>query len=151
MTYNKFLLEQSILVFTLNNGPFLNLNDSPSTNISHIPETLPERISKEFIIQGMKFILENNFFLFNGKAYKQIKGTAMGTKVAPTYANLVMGYWETFLYKEVAKHFMEHHLYFIQNWKHYLDDCLILWPGTEEDMDKLKSIINNIHPDIQFK
>ena len=38
MTYNKFLLEQSILVFTLNNGPFLNLNDSPSTNISHIPQ-----------------------------------------------------------------------------------------------------------------
>ena len=37
-----------------------------------------------------------------------------------------------------------------QNWKRYLDDCLILWPGTEEDMDKLKSIINNIHPDIQF-
>ena len=55
-----------------------------------------------------------------------------------------MGYWETFLYKEVAKHFMEHHLYFIQNCKRYLDDCLILWPGTEEDMDKLKSIINNI-------
>ena len=118
--------------------------------IDKYPETLPERISKEFIIQGMKFILENNFFLFNGKAYKQIKGTSMGTKVAPTYANLVMGYWETFLYKEVAKHFMEHHLYFIQNWKRYLDDCLILWPGTEEDMDKLKSIINNIHPDIQF-
>ena len=74
--------------------------------IDKYPETLPERISKEFIIQGMKFILENNFFLFNGKAYKQIKGTAMGTKVAPTYANLVMGYWETFLYKEVTKHFM---------------------------------------------
>ena len=52
--------------------------------IDKYPETLPEQISKEFIIQGMKFILENNFFLFNGKAYKQIKGTSMGTKVAPT-------------------------------------------------------------------
>ena len=76
--------------------------------IEEYPEALPERINKEFIIKGLKFILENNYFMmFENKIYKQKKGTAMGTKVAPTYANLVMGYWETRLYKEVAIHFKD--------------------------------------------
>ena len=31
----------------------------------------------------IKFVLTNNFFTFNNKNYLQIKGTAMGTKMAP--------------------------------------------------------------------
>ena len=75
--------------------------------IEKYPEALPERINKEFIMKGLKFILENNYFMFDNQIYKQKKGTAMGTKVAPTYTNLVMGYWETRLYKEVAVHFKD--------------------------------------------
>ena len=59
------------------------------------PEEIPERVSKDFIMDSLQFILENNYFLFNGQAFRQIKGTAMGTKIAPTYASLVMGYFET--------------------------------------------------------
>ena len=40
--------------------------------------------------------------------------------------------------------------YFTQNWKRYLDDCLIIWPGSEDSLKKLHSIINKIHRDIQF-
>jgi hypothetical protein len=47
---------------------------------------LQTRISKECILEGIKLVLENNFFFFDNKYYLQIKGTAMGTKVAPTYA-----------------------------------------------------------------
>ena len=61
-----------------------------------------------------------------------------------------MGYWETRLYKEVAVHFKDYSMYFMQNWKRYLDDCLIMWPESEEGLNKLKDIINNINPDIQF-
>ena len=88
--------------------------------------------------------------MFDNQIYKQKKGTAMGTKVAPRYTNLVMGYWETRLYKEVAVHFKDYSMYFMQNWKKYLDDCLIMWPESEEGLNKLKDIINNINPDIQF-
>ena len=38
----------------------------------------------------------------------------------------------------------------MQNWKRYLDQCLILWSESEEDLEKFKDIINNIHCDIQF-
>ncbi|CAG2209848.1 unnamed protein product [Mytilus edulis] len=56
--------------------------------LEKFPSEVPDRIEKKFIIEGIKFILQNNYFNFNGESYRQISGTAMGTKVAPTYANL---------------------------------------------------------------
>ena len=38
----------------------------------------------------------------------------------------------------------------MQNWKRYLDDCLILWSESEENLEKFKDMINNIYHDIQF-
>jgi hypothetical protein len=36
-------------------------------------------------------VLKKNNFTFNGDHYLQINGTAMGTKMAPSYANTFMG------------------------------------------------------------
>ena len=44
------------------------------------------------------FILQNNNMKFDNEFYNQIKGTAMGTIFAPTYATLSMGYFEIKLY-----------------------------------------------------
>ena len=63
-------------------------------------EAIPERFIDYFILEYIQLILENNSFFFEGKHYVQIKGTAMGTKFAPTYATLVMGYLEQKLYKK---------------------------------------------------
>ena len=38
-------------------------------------------------------ILTHNYFEFNDKSYVQTHGTAMGTKMAPTYANIFM--WDS--------------------------------------------------------
>ena len=60
-------------------------------------EKYPEknhRFSSSFILEAIKLILENNTFCFNDNFYKQIKGTAMGTKFAPVYATLTIGYLE---------------------------------------------------------
>ena len=46
------------------------------------------------IITFLKLILTLNNFIFNCKTYLQIKGCAMGTKCAPTYANIFMGMFE---------------------------------------------------------
>ena len=58
------------------------------------PEFIADRYNKTFIIEALKIILENNIFSFNKEYFKQIKGTAIGTKVAPTYATLVLGFLE---------------------------------------------------------
>jgi hypothetical protein len=41
-----------------------------------------------YILETVKIILERNVFYFDGKFYRQKRGTAMGTKMAPTYATL---------------------------------------------------------------
>lgn len=41
-----------------------------------------------FITDLLNWVLHNNYVYFNGKTYLQISGTAMGTPLAPTYANL---------------------------------------------------------------
>ena len=42
----------------------------------------------------LEIVLKNNCFEFDGTYYKQLQGTAMGTKLAPAYANIFMGYLE---------------------------------------------------------
>ena len=56
--------------------------------------TLHPKFNKNFIIEGVDIILNNNSFQFNNINYIQRLGTAMGTKMAPTYATLTIVYLE---------------------------------------------------------
>ena len=95
-------------------------------HIAYFPCVSLYIFSNKFILDGIKLILENNTFSFNDKHYKQVKGTAMGTKFAPIYATLTVGYLEEKLYKEIEMYFgSEFGTYFINNWKRFLDDCFI--------------------------
>ncbi|XP_071171038.1 uncharacterized protein [Mytilus edulis] len=114
-------------------------------------DEIPERFSNDFIIKGLKLILENNYFQFNDTYYLQIKGTAMGTKVAPTYATLVMGYIEKQLYEKIPSEFDENfRVYIEENWKRYLDDCFIFWTKSEVELNKFHSMLNALNESIQF-
>ena len=42
-----------------------------------------------------KFVLQNNFFEFNGDTKQQISGTAIGTKFPPPYACIFMDQLES--------------------------------------------------------
>ena len=43
------------------------------------------------VVTMFTMVLKKNNFTFNGDHYLQINGTAMGTKMAPSYANIFMG------------------------------------------------------------
>ena len=76
----------------------------------------------------MRLVLENNFFSFEDQVYFHTSGTAMGTKMAPTYAILVMGYLETKLYVKVKELFNNDVANIIQErWTRYIDDCFLIW------------------------
>lgn len=47
--------------------------------------------STEDLVNLASQILTNNAFTFAGQCYLQIHGTAMGTRMAPSYANIFMG------------------------------------------------------------
>ena len=59
-------------------------------------ESLHPRCSTEFVFESVKFVSENNNLNFGN--FNKIKGTAMGTIFAPTYANLTMGFFELTFY-----------------------------------------------------
>jgi hypothetical protein len=56
-------------------------------------EPLP--FNREFAESLLTAIPKHNIFEFNSNMFRQIKGTAMGTKIAPAYATLFLNKIET--------------------------------------------------------
>ena len=70
-----------------------------------------------------KFILQNNNVKFSNEFYNRIKGTAMVTIFAPTYATFLMVYFEIkvysvwfFKYGELLAKYIK------ENWNRFLDE-----------------------------
>ena len=138
------------------------------TNISHelgveamtfwldkYPELINGRFSKEFLIESMKIILENNNFYFNDHFYTQKRGTAMGTKFAPLYATLVVGFLEEKLYLQADEIFENGFGEMLKaNWGRFLDDCFVFWEKkkkkTRQDLSLFFDLLNTLHQDIIF-
>ena len=109
------------------------------------------RFSKQFIIDALCIILKNNNFYFNGKHYRQLKGTAMGTKVAPVYATLCLSYLEKSLYTIIESKygpFMKD--FFINNYFRFLDDVFIIFDSELISVDCIDSMLNNLDPHLTF-
>ena len=115
------------------------------------PEDLVEsRFSKEFVMKGIELILTLNYFVFDDKWYLQIKGVAMGTKVAVDLAILTVGYLEIKLYTVLPNYFSNDYcLYIIKWWKRFIDDCFILWKKSE-NLQLFEELLNTLHSLIKF-
>ena len=115
------------------------------------PSILPDRLPRNFTLEATHIILTNNYFQFDGTSYLQIKGTAMGTKMAPVYANLTIGYLENKLYTSLPQTIpSEDADYITQNWRRYLDDCFIIWKGDTQTLEIFQGILQDLHPSIKF-
>ena len=87
-----------------------------------------KRISYDFVLGVVKLFLENNVFFFNDSYYRQLKGTAMGTKMAPVYAALVLCFLEKNLYFSITRNYSKDiALYFKSHYYHHLDDIFIIY------------------------
>ena len=108
----------------------LSQNNYPTT-INHVITTF------------LKLILILNNFVFNGYHYIQTKGCAMGTKCAPSYANIFMGQFEA---KNIYSKIKDKSLQYLR----YIDDIFMIWTGTPEELTSFASEINQVHPSIKF-
>ncbi len=90
----------------------------------------------------LNIVLTKNYFQFAGEMFHQVQGTAMGTKMAPAYANTFMAELETKLLND----------YTIKPalWKRYIDDILCIWPGNSNEVKKFIEYLNQAHPTIKF-
>lgn len=83
------------------------------------------------LIEGLRLVMENNYFTFDGTLYHQKNGTAMGTAVAPAWASLYLGIVETTVLKEFDKH--------VVVYKRFIDDGFVIWKdaGTKYQFKRL--------------
>ena len=148
-------------------GTVLGVADIKSlyTNISHdlglkalafwiekLKDKIPilKRFSKQFIIEGMSLILENNYFHINNLFIHQVKGTAMGTHAAVVFANLSVAFLEVKLFIRLSEIFSRDVVeFFIKSYFRFLDDLNYKWKQNI-DITPLWKLINELHPDIQF-
>ena len=103
------------------------------------PDTLPHN---SYIIELLELVLTNNHFEVNGEFYHQLSCTAMGTKLAPSYANLFMTKFED---KYVYTYPLQPLL-----WKRYIDYIFLVWPHGKNSLIEFLEHLNTVHPTIKF-
>ena len=84
--------------------------------------------------------------------FLQLKGTAMGTVVAPTSANLTMAYHEIQVYLVIKNTYsLVVNKFFEENWLRFLDDCEILLIIKLIKSDDLLTILNQVNPNFTME
>ena len=109
--------------------------------------------SNESILTLLEAILTKNNFCFNNDHYLQIAGTAMGTKTAPSYANIVIAIFELlYVYTYDLKPLC---------WNRFIDDIFGVWTHRIDEFNKfvnhlnsqvegLKFVAHHSHSDVSF-
>lgn len=92
-------------------------------------------LQTKFLLDCVEYSLTHNCFCFLGEHYLQTRGTAVGARFAPSYANLFMGFMgycdNSFIWKNNP---------FGANlvlYARYIDNILIIWDGTDQDLSNL--------------
>lgn len=109
-----------------------------------LDNSLLTKESKEFLLGLLEIILTCNYFKFEGDYYIQQKGTAVGSNVAPTYANIVMADLEEHMV------YVSHHFGSVMKWWRYIDDVFVIWSGTTETLEFFFSFLNTIDRSFKF-
>ena len=105
--------------------------------------TFEKSVITDIVEKFLELILNQNNFTFNNAHYLQIKGCSMGTKCAPSFANLFMGEFENkFIYNQIKDKY--------RAFLRYIDDIFMVWTGTLADLNAFIAAINQVHPSIKF-
>ena len=99
-------------------------------------------ISTQYLKRALELILQENSFQFTGKDYLQTHGTAMGTKMAVSFANIFMGKAESQILSRSALKPLA--------WKRYIDDIFSIWNINKGEVTQFIEQANNHHPTIKF-
>ena len=105
----------------------------------YLKKTIPTKIITTF----QALILTLNNFIFNSKLYLQIKGCAMGTTCAPSYANIFMSEFEEKCIYPLIKNKSVIYL-------HYIDNIFMVWIKSKSKLRKFMNEINQKHQSIKF-
>lgn len=101
----------------------------------------PKRPDK-WLLELLQINLSRNDFVFDSKFYLQVKGTAMGKRFAPSYANIFMAFWE----ESILSVCPFKPLYYFR----FLDDIWGIWTYSEEEFYSFMDRLNHHHKSIKL-
>jgi hypothetical protein len=93
-------------------------------------EKFVQELPIECLVEMLTLVLKYNNFTFDGNHYLQINGTAMGTKMALSYANIFMGDLEERLLLSSLKQLL--------SW-------FMKWLHSDKELDEFFEHANSIH------
>lgn len=92
----------------------------------------------------LKIVLENNVIEFGNEFFRQISGTAMGTAMAPSYANTYLKHKEERGNSPIINH--PNLLYF----KRYIDDILVIYNNSDNSMPAFISALKAAYKPLEI-
>ncbi|CAJ0949880.1 unnamed protein product, partial [Ranitomeya imitator] len=100
--------------------------------------------SQELCLDLLNIVLRENFFSFEDD-FVQTCGTAMGSNVAPAYANLYMDRFERdHIYSNPL--FQQHAI----TWFRYIDDIFCIWLGDFSSLSTFFNTLNSVREELKF-
>ena len=99
-------------------------------------------IPTHFLREIPRLTLKENSFHFNGKNYLQTHGTAMGTKMAVSFAYIFMA--------EVDTNIINQRPYKPLIWKRCIDDIFSLFNINKEAINNFTELANSFYPTVKF-
>ena len=90
-------------------------------------------VSTDSLIELAECVLKNNIFEHNTSFYKQLRGTAIGTKMTPSYAIIFMGDLQEKLVRDCDKKPLA--------WWRYIDDIFMLWQLGKKELKKIFELL----------
>ena len=102
--------------------------------------------SNNSLVKLLRLVLGKNNFRFNGRHFLQIKGTAIGTKLAPGFGNNYVAWFERLF------------VYLFHNqplvWLRLIDDIFLIWTHGEEALlefvDYLHSRVKSMNFTLEY-
>lgn len=98
------------------------------------------RINLDLFLEIVEYCMEASYFCFDGRYYKQIYGTAMGSPLSPIVADIVLD--------SVINAAMESLPFEITIFRKYVDDIFMAIPRNTEQ--QVVQAFNSIEPRLQF-
>ena len=99
-------------------------------------------ISTESLMDLAECVLKNNIFEHNVSFFKQLRGTSVGTKMAPPYAISFIG--------DLDERILQDCSFKPLVWWRYIDDIFLLRQHGKEKLKEFLDTLNRYHPGIKF-
>ena len=98
------------------------------------------------IINLLNVLLKQNYFRYKDKYFYQKDGLAMGSPISCLLAEIYMNHFEnTYVFNKNNAH--QNNIIF---YTRYVDDILLIYNGTNRQLENLKTFLNKQNKNIQF-